>query len=159
MKKVYKTGTVPDEATAREKIQRYEKWLPTGNGPNPLKDHPELKALVGVEFEFIDKTEAEEKTEQAETDRIQAYKDDHEKFIAEKVRGPRDGALCAWIDLPKARDLEYPLTAAEEQERIDTRVLLLDFPATTTEFIPDEEIASRLEALRPSYIPAPTVPE
>lgn len=86
--------------------------------------------------------------EKAEAKELALLKSDTEHFKNVKLRSWRDRKLREWIDDTFLRPLLYDLKPAQEQERIDKRRELLDWPGLKDfeEYQSDEQI----EDLKPS---------
>lgn len=86
--------------------------------------------------------------EKAEAEELALLKSDNEHFKNVKLRLWRDRKLREWIDDTFLRPLLYDLKPPQEQERIDKRQELLDWPGSKAfeKYQTDEQI----EDLQPS---------
>ncbi len=165
METYYKNTVVQTEERANELLSAMDEFVATGktlefgNG-KPILDL-ELTKIWNqgnghLSWEWSEETQQEidqrESQDQADADKIAAYKSDPELFLNEKIRPWRDWALVEWVDKYAGRPLLWESLDSEMQTKIrDKRDELLGWPATFTKYVTDQTIESKKPA-KPSYV-------
>lgn len=128
--------------------------------PAPMLDGQLLKIWNNGErldwrWEEETKGEYERRIEQenAEAEELGCLKSDNKHFKNVKLRPWRDQKLREWIDDTFQRPLLYDFKPGQEQERIDKRQELLDWPGLKTfkKYQTDEQIED-LQPSPPSWV-------
>ncbi len=160
MEKYYKNNTIQTKEQAEKKLGEIDAFITGGPGKaKPLLDAQLMKIWNNgdrLPWEFVEETQqeidAKEEQDQAALDKIEAYKNDFELFLNEKVRPWRGWALIEWVDKYAGKPLLWESLSEEMQSKIrDKRDELLAWPATFTKYVTDQTIESKKPA-NPSYI-------
>lgn len=155
MKKIYKSQEIPNREFIENLFEKYVKTLDSGEAPPDIPD--KMKPLIYFDgetklkdFEFIDKTEAEEKQELADQEELEKLKSDHEYFLNVKIRPKRDAMMISEVDNYQSKPLLWAELTAERRDEITAlRTTLLNLPSTITEYKTDDEIKAIFDQLKP----------
>jgi len=161
MIKIHKTLTVVSAEYIEKRLAQQDAFASGGTGPGSPNIEPEIMEIWNqgkerLSYEFIEESQQEidqkEARDTAEAEKIEAYKSDLELWKNEKVRPIRDSLMFMWVDYYASKPLLWAgLEEVMKTEISDTRQILLDWPATFTKYVTDQEIEAQKPAT-PSYI-------
>lgn len=160
METYYKNPAVQTKEQAEQLLSAMDTFISKGIGAQPRLDL-ELTKIWNqgkghLPWEWSEESQQEidqkEQQDQSQADKIAAYKADLKLFLDEKVRPWRNSKLAEWVDSYAGRPLLWADLSEEMKTKImDTRSILLEWPATFTKYVTDQTIESKKPA-KPSYI-------
>ena len=159
----YKNPVVQTKEKVEQLLSDMDKFVSTGIGGQPRLDQ-ELTKIWNkgnghLPWEWSEESQQEinnrEQQEQSKADQIEAYKNDLELWKNKKVRPIRNVLMSQWVDHFASKPLWWSDLISNNPDMIAeilvTRQVLLDWPATFTEYVTDQSIESK-KPVKPSYI-------